>query len=437
MKQLKTIKALRSFLLLWGSQTVSELGTAMTDYAIVIWVYGQQGTASSVTLLTLCAFMPTILFRFIAGALADRWNKKRIMLVTDLAAACGTAAVFVLFSFSALKIWHLYVINVLLSFMNAFQVPASFVATSLLVPREHYTRVSGLQGLSGSVISILAPALGSVLLTFGGLRAVLLCDLASFALAFLVLLFLIRIPEPEHKQETKEEPFLQSCRSGLRWLREHTSLLHLTLFLTAINFFAKLGNDGMLSPFVLGRTGNDQQVLGLVESAVAMGLLAGSLLMTVLKPVKNKGKVIFLTCAAVFSGNIVQSLTARPWLWCAAGFGSYLMAVVMNANLTAVVREQVPIEMQGRVFSAKDTLQNCSIPLGLFFGGVLADHVFEPFMAAASPLQSFLSRFFGMGAGSGIAVIFFLVGCVGMTISLTRLRKPVYKELNRTEQSES
>lgn len=437
MKQLKTIKALRSFLLLWGSQTVSELGTAMTDYAIVIWVYGRQGTASSVTLLTLCAFMPTILFRFIAGVLADRWNKKRIMLVTDLAAACGTAAVFALFSFSALEIWHLYLINVLLSFMNAFQVPASFVATSLLVPKEHYTRVSGLQGLSGSVISILAPALGSVLLTFGGMQTVLLCDLASFAVAFLVLLFLIRIPEPERKQETKEEPFLQSCLNGLRWLREHGVLLRLTLFLTAINFFAKLGNDGMLSPFVLGRTDNNQQILGLVESAVALGLLAGSLLMTVLKPVKNKGKVIFLTCAAVFSGNIVQSLTARPWLWCAAGFGSYLMAVVMNANLTAVVREQVPIEMQGRVFSAKDTLQNCSIPLGLFLGGVLADHVFEPFMAADSPLQNILSRFFGTGTGAGIAVVFFLVGCVGMTISLTRLRKPVYKELNRTEQSES
>ena len=436
MKRSQIFKDLRSFLLLWGSQTVSELGTAITDYAIIIWVYGQQGTASSITLLTLCTFMPTILFRFIAGTLADRWNKKRIMLLSDLAAACGTAAVFALFSFSALKIWHLYLINVLLSFMNAFQVPASFVATSLLVPKEHYTRAGGLQGFSGSVISILAPALGSVLLTFGGMRVVLVCDLASFAVAFLVLLFFIRIPEPERKQAAKDEPLLQSCLNGLRWLREHQALLHLTLFLTVINFFAKLGNDGMLSPFVLGRTGNNQQILGLVESAVALGLLTGSLLMTVLKPVKNKGKVIFIACAAVFSGNIVQSLTVQPWLWCAAGFGSYLMAVIMNANLTAAVRERVPIEMQGRVFSAKDTLQNCSIPLGLFLGGILADHVFEPFMGADSPLQKILSRFFGTGTGAGIAVIFFLVGLVGMAVSLTRPRKPVYKELCQEQSQE-
>ena len=93
MKHSHTIKDLRSFLLLWGSQTISELGTAMTDYAIIVWVYSQKGTASSVTLLTLCTFMPTILFRFIAGTFADRWNKKRIMLIVDLVAACGTAAV--------------------------------------------------------------------------------------------------------------------------------------------------------------------------------------------------------------------------------------------------------------------------------------------------------------------------------------------------------
>ncbi|MDE7429086.1 MAG: MFS transporter, partial [Lachnospiraceae bacterium] len=154
MKKLYFINELRSFLLLWSSQTVSELGTAMTSYALIIWIYSQKGTASSITLLTICSFLPTILFRFIAGTLADRWNKKCIMLMTDLAAACGTLTVLALYSISALRIWHLYVINVLLSFMNAFQTPASFVATSLLVPKKHYTRVSGQQSLSGSVVSI-------------------------------------------------------------------------------------------------------------------------------------------------------------------------------------------------------------------------------------------------------------------------------------------
>ena len=189
----------------------------------------------------------------------DRQNKKRIMLIADLVAACGTLAVFILHSAEVLQIWHLYVINFLLSLMNAFQEPASFVAVSLLVP---------LQGFSGAAVSILAPALGALLLAAGGLDLVLMIDLATFAVAFLVLLFLIRIPEPE-QQAAKEESFSKTCLEGIRYLKEHTAILRITLFLAVINFLAKLGNDGMLSPFILGRTGNNQSVLGMVESFTA------------------------------------------------------------------------------------------------------------------------------------------------------------------------
>ena len=152
MKKLHVFSGLRDFFVLWGSQTLSSLGTAMTNFALIIWVYGQGGTASSITSMTICSFLPTILFRFIAGTFADRWDKKRIMLVSDLLAACGTLTILLLHSLSSLEIWHLYVINFLLSLMNSFQVPAANVATGLLVPQEQYTRVSGLQSFAGSVV---------------------------------------------------------------------------------------------------------------------------------------------------------------------------------------------------------------------------------------------------------------------------------------------
>ena len=359
--------------------------------------------------LTVCTFLPTIFFRFLAGSMVDRQNKKRIMLIADLVAACGTLAVFVLHSAEVLQIWHLYVINFLLSLMNAFQEPASFVAVSLLVPKEHYARAGGLQGFSGAAVSILAPALGALLLAAGGLDLVLMIDLATFAVAFLVLLFLIRIPEPE-QQAAKEESFSKTCLEGIRYLKEHTAILRITLFLAVINFLAKLGNDGMLSPFILGRTGNNQSVLGMVESFTALGVLAGSLLAT-----------------------IFQSLTSRPWLWCAAAFGSYLMAAVMNVNMDILMREKVPMEMQGRVFSAKSTLQNFTIPPALLLGGLLADTVFEPFMGTDLPAQRVLSGLFGTGKGAGIGLMFFAVGLAGMAVSFTRLRKPGYRELDRKE----
>ena len=424
-----SLKQLHSFLLLWGSQTVSQLGTAMTDYAVIIWVYGQKGTASSVTLLTVCTFLPTIFFRFLAGSAVDRWNKKRIMLIADLLAACGTLAVLLLHSTDVLQIWHLYVINFLLSLMNAFQEPASFVAVSLLVPEEYYARAGGLQGFSGAAVSILAPALGAILLASGGLELVLAIDLATFAFAFFILLFLIRIPEAERK-EADGEPFSKTCLAGIRYLKEHKAILRITLFLAVINFLAKLGNDGMLSPFILGRTGNNQTVLGAVESFTALGVLAGSLLAALMKPAGRRTRLIFITTGLVFAGNIIQGLTSRPWLWCTAAFGSYMMAAVMNVNLDTMMRERVPVEMQGRVFSAKSTLQNFTIPIALLLGGLVADTAFEPFMLADSPVQRVLSGFFGTGKGSGIGLMFFIVGIAGMLISFTRLRKPGYRELD-------
>ena len=436
MKKLSVFRELRSFLLLWSSQAVSELGTAMTEYALIVWVYGQRGTASSITLLTICSFLPTILFRFIAGALVDRWDKKRVMLLADLAAAGGTAVILTLHALGGLRVWHLYLINAALSFLSAFQHPASFVATSLLVPKKHYTRASGLQSLAGSVVSILAPALGGVLLAFGGLDVVLICDLASFGVAFIVLLLFIRIPDMERGKEARGEPFLQSCLGGIRYLRDHAAILRITLFFAVVNFLAKLGNDGMISPFVLARTGGSQQVLGAVQSATAAGLFAGGLLVTLSKPARRKTRAVFLACACVFFVNVAQALTRLPLIWCAAAFAAYATAVVMNANLTAVLRENVPPEMQGRVFSTQNTLQNGTIPLALFLGGILADRVFEPLMAAGSSASRVIARIIPPGNGAGIAVMMLIVGILGMLLSLTRLRKSVYRELDTREKTQ-
>ncbi len=423
MKNKNMIKELRSFLLLWSSQAVSSLGTAMTEYALIVWIYRQAGTASSTTLLTLCSFAPTILFRFAAGAVADRWDKKRIMLFADLFAACGTFSIYLLYSFSALHIWHLYLINVLLSFMNAFQEPAAFVATSLLVPEEHYARAGGLQGMSGAAVSILAPVLGAGVLAFGGLKVVLICDLCSFFIAFIVLLLFIRIPKVEAAEKEQKEPFRKTCTEGFRFLRSHTVMLHLILFMTGVNFLAKMSNDGLISPFVLARAGNNQQVLGTVQSCAALGVMAGSLIVTWMKPVKNKLKLIGISTAFVFSGNIFQGLSQHPVIWCAAALGSYAMAAIMNTHMTVFMREQVPLEMQGRVFSAESTLKNCAIPLGLFLGGLLADHVFEPFMKSDSALQRQLIPFFGSSAGAGIALQFIIAGVLGILLCLVYLKK--------------
>ena len=421
---------LRDFFILWSSQTVSGLGTAMTSFALIIWVYSQKGTASSITLLSVCSLVPSILFSFIAGTLADRWDKKRIMLFADLMAAIGTATVLALYLTNNLQIWHLYIINFLLSFMNAFQSPASYVATTLLVPKEHYVRVSGLHAFSGSVVTILAPALGSAILAFGGLKTVLIIDLAAFAVAFTILLVYIKIPKIAAANEATES-FIKSCAAGVNFLREHGALLRIILFFAFINFIAKMGGYRMLPSLILGRTGGDQISLGIVEAAVGIGTLAGSIAVTLIKPAKSRTWVIFFTCGISFLfGDFLMSFGRLLPLWILFTFAGNVPLPFLGANLAAIMRTKVPVEMQGRVFSARDTIQYSTIPIGLLLGGLLADHVFEPFMAAASPMQQVLTFVFGAGKGSGIAVMFCITGLIGSISSFLCMKNPVYKSLD-------
>jgi len=429
MNTLVFLREMRQFLILWFGQMISSLGTSMVSFALIIWVYQQEGTATSVALLSFFTYLPSILFSFLAGTFVDKWDKKRVMLISDLVAAIGTVMLFILYGTDALKIWHLYAINFTISFMNAFQNPASYVATSLLVPKEHYARASGLQSFSGASVTILTPLLAAAILAFGGLRTVFIIDLVTFAFAFLTLLFFVKIPVMEKASEVNES-FRRNITAGLRFLREHAALLKLILFFAFVNLLAYLTGFGILPAMILARTGNDQAILGIVTAAGGIGTLIGSILVTISKPPKDRIRTIFL--ALVLSFVLCEPALAAgrtTWIWVIAMLGGYIPLPFMNASLSVTMRANVPIEMQGRVFAARDTLQFFTIPLGLLLGGFLADNVFEPLMQQDILISRLLAIVVGSGNGSGMAVMFLITGIVGTLASLYCLRSSTFKTL--------
>ena len=433
MNPTQKFSGLKSFLILWGGQSVSALGSAMTNYALIIWAYRQQGTATSITLLSFFTYLPSILFCFMAGTLADKWSKKRIMLLSDLVAALGTVTVYTLYKTGQLQIWHLYAVNFLNSLMNAFQTPASYVAVSLLAPKEQYTRVSGLQNFSNSVVTIANPALATAVLALGGLETVLIADLATFVVAFVSLAFFIRIPEAPvtEKKEEMKAGFWHGCLTGLRFLREHKPILHIILFFSFINLLAYITGFGILPAMILARSGDSQAALGMVSSAIGLGTLLGSVLVTLMKPAKNRTRVVLISCGVSFLlCDIIWALGQSVPVWVFAAFVGNLPLPFLNANLTTIMRTSVPTPLHGRVFSTRDTLQFCTIPLGLFLGGFLADHVFEPFMAGGTALGGYLSVLVGSGRGSGMAVMFLITGVTGMAASFLSLKSRSIRSLD-------
>lgn len=430
MKALQKFAGMRHFLILWAGQSVSALGSAMTNFALILWAYSKQGTASSITLLSFFTYLPSILFCFMAGTLADKWDKKRIMLLSDLAAAMGTLTVFILYGSGQLQLWHLYGVNFLISCMNAFQCPASYVALSLLVPREKYLQASGLQVFSNSLVTVVTPAMATAILAIGGLKTVLTIDLITFVFAFSSLAFFIRIPKVPCKEEVKEK-FWKSCLQGLGFLREHSPVLKMILFFSFINLLAYMTGFGILPAMILKRTGDSQVALSMVSSAVGFGTLAGSILVTLMKPGKSRTRVIFGGCAVSFLlCDILWALGRNVPIWVLGAFVGNLPLPFLNANISTVMRTKVPTELQGRVFSTRDTIQYCTIPLGLFLGGYLADNVFEPFMAGSSNLSQFLSHLVGTGKGAGMAVMFLITGVIGLTSSLISLKSASLRSLD-------
>ncbi len=430
MIKLKNFYGMKSFIILWAGESVSALGSALTKFALILWAYQQQGTASSIAFLSVFTYLPSILLCFAAGTLADRWDKKKILILSNLVAAMGTLSVFVLFGTGCLRVWHLYIINFTLSFMAAFQNPAANVAVSMLAPKEKYVQASGMQAFTGSLVTIIAPALGSALLALWGLNIIFLLDLFSFGAA-LFTLFFIHIPWVPKDESKKQESFLKSCLEGLYFLKKHRALLHLILFFAFINLLAYLTGFGILPAMILARSGNNQSVLGLVSSSIGIGTLVGSIIVTMTKPAKRKTRVIFLSLAVSFIlANVLWAVGQNPFIWVFAAFAGNLPLPFITANITTIMRTKVPEEMQGRVFSTRDTLQFFTIPIGLYLSGILSDKVFEPFMENISALQGFLSLLVGTGKGSGMAVMFLITGTVGFFAGLFALKNPVYKELD-------
>lgn len=414
MKLINTLRDMRPFLTLSLTQGFSALGSAMTNYALIVWSYQQQGSALITALLTVCSYAPYVLMSILAGALTDRWDKKRTLLVCDTLAALCTVMVMLLLKMNALQIWHLYALNALNGLMNTVQQPAADVTVTLLTPKEHYQQASAVQSFLNSVNSLLTPALATAVLTLAGLDAVILFDLLTFAVAF-VSLACLKIPPVPQKAEVRQN-VLAEARNGLQWLGKNLGILHLILFLAAINLTASMYNAAL--PALLLPRENGETLLGVINTTTGVAMLLGSLVASLWPKPRSRVRIICNTLLlSMCTENLVLAVGKSLPVWCVGAALGWIAIPLMNANLSVVMRTGIPVDMQGRVWAARNTLQFFTIPVGYLLGGALVDHVFEPLMAAQGQ-GSLLSLLFGTGKGSGAAALFMVLWIIGLATCL-------------------
>lgn len=411
-----TIQEMKTFLLLWSTQSFSGLGSAMTSYALVIWSYSQRGSALMTALLMVSSYAPYVLLSIFAGALSDKWNKKLTMLICDSIAAFTTIIMLLLLRNDALQIWHLYVINGINGLMNTVQQPASEVATTKVLPQKYYQRVGGLKYFSTSLNSIMTPILATAVLGIAGMGAIVVFDLFTFVIAFTVLAFGIRIPETGDQTE-KRETLLISSIQGITYLKKEQGIFHLILFLSAINLVASI-YDAAFPAMMLSRNGGNEKILGLVNAVIGITTFSGSILASFRKEPKSRVRVICRCLLfSMSTENFLLAFGRTPFVWCLGGFLGWIFIPLMSTNLDAIMRLRIPEEMQGRVYSVRNSLQFFTIPLGYFLGGFLVDQLFEPIMARQGS-ESLLIKMFGSGKGSGAAFLFLILAFAGIGVCL-------------------
>jgi MFS family permease len=408
-----------AFTIVWIGQVISLLGTGMTRFALTIWAWEVTGSATALALVGFFSFGPIVLLSPVAGALVDRWNRKLVMMFSDLAAGLSTIAILLLFATNHLQIWHLYVAGAFAGAFESFQFPAYSAAVTMMLPKEQYARASGMLSLAGSASGIFAPMLAGVLLGVIGIAGIMTIDVITF-LAAIGALLVVRIPQPPITElgRTGQGNLLQESAYGFRYIFERPSLLGLQLVFFTINLIATFGFT-LLAPMILARTDNNEIVLGSVQSAGAIGGVAGGLLLSVWGGPRRKVHGVLLGMVlASLSGELLMGLGRGLYLWAAAAFFGSFFIPILNGSNQAIWQAKVAPDVQGRVFAVRRLIAQITAPVAMLLAGPLADHLFEPAMRSGGSLAPVFGGLVGTGVGAGMSLMFVIAGVLGAVAGL-------------------
>lgn len=411
-KALRTLLGMKTFLVIWAGQLVSIIGSGLTGFALSVWMFEQTGQATPIALNALFFNLPRVILSPIAGSIADRYNRRTILILADCGAALTTLAVAIILFSGNLQVWHIYLTTALSSAFSTFQEPAYRASITMLVPKKDLARAGGIQQIGFAIQSILTPLIASVLYLAVGLEGVILIDFATFFIAIGALM-VVRIPQPKATTETGEEGKKQSMWQdslfGWRYLRKRPGLFGLLWYYAAVNFFLSLSGV-LIIPLVLSYGAATD--IGAIQMAGGAAMLIGGLVMGVWGGPKSR--LIWGVVAAIALsgfGYFLAGLRPITWVIGVAQFVILFFIPISAALSQAVWQKKVAPDIQGRVFAIRAMIAYLIIPLANLSAGFLADHIFEPAMQEGGALsESFVAGVVGVGAGRGIAVIFIVSG---------------------------
>lgn len=417
----------KDFLILWAGQVVSLFGSGLTGFALGVWVYESTGSVTDFTLIFAFGAIPGLLIGPFVGVLVDEWNRRWILILSDAAAAVGTVALIALLALGRLELWHIYAIVMIGASAMSVQRPAYHATVTLLLPKRHFARASGMLQFGQSGSQVLAPLVAGFLLPVISLSGIIVIDLVTFLIAMGTLL-LIAIPTIEKAPEPgpKKSIFAQAAL-GWTYIRDRPGLVSLVLFFAVVNLLFAF-SIVLVIPLVLAFTGPPQ--LGFVLAVGSVGAVLGSLFMTVWGGPKKAVYGVLGFSPLLGLAYFVLGARASLPLITAGAFLLYFVAPVVNASNRAIWQSKVDPKIQGRVFAVSQLVSQFTAPIAYLAAGPLADGLFEPLLAPGGGLAETVGRYVGVGEGRGIGFQFLLMGALLLVVTGGALLYPRLRRLD-------
>ena len=414
------LSGMKGFALVWVGQIVSVLASGMTTFAMTIYMYQQTHSATAMAFVQVAYITPFLLMSPIAGVMVDRYNRKLMMMISDIAGATAVLVLLILYFSGHLEYWHIYVTSAVAGIGTTFQWPAYSAAISVMLPKEQYGRANGMMSLIEAGPGVISPLLAGALIPLIKIGGVLAIDTVTFWLAILALA-VVYVPQPVRTAEGRESEggFIKEAAFGFKYIFARPSLLGLQMIFFFGNLFSGVG-FAVLAPMILARTAQNTAVLGSVESAASIGMVVGGIAMSAWGGFKNRVHGVLL--GWMFTGvmGVLFGLGHDLPLWLPSMLLSGLAIPLVNTSNQAIWQAKVAPDLQGRVFSARRLIAWFSNPIAPIIGGTLADYVLEPAMKTpGGALASAFGPLFGVGPGTGMSLLIAFCSVLALLVGLS------------------
>lgn len=385
-----SVKSFHKFLLLWWGQFISAIGSGLTAFGLGVYVFAQTGSAASMALVTLLAFVPTLVLSPVAGVLADRYDRRLLMMLGDGLSATGLLFILICMMNGGAALWQICAgVTVSAVFSSLLDPAYKATVTDLLTP-EQYTKASGLMGIAGSAKYLISPIVAGLLLAVSDIKLLLLIDICTFFITVVATLVVKR--GLTAKKPERGTSFLCEFSDGFAAVSKNKGVLVLVMMGAAITLFIGVLQT-LCAPMILA-FGNSA-TLGIGESICASGMLVSSVLVGSI--VMKKGYAKRLSLSLFFAGIFMAAFGLREnmVLVCVAGFLFFAMLPFANSSLDYMLRTNIKNELQGRAWGFIGIISQLGYVAAYAFSGILADSLGETL---------------GIGVGRGAGILIMVAG---------------------------